>query len=410
MISKLEKFRQFSNLEEKIFHRPITVLPTIARVFERIVYEQIYSFLTTNNFLSRRKWGFRSLHSTVLAQSDCTNEWLLNIDQGGINAVFFLDIKKAFDTINHEVLLTKLQCYGIRGQELEFLTSYLSERIQCCNVNGKTSGYREITCGVPQGSILGPLLFILYMNDLPAFIPNAKIKMYADDTNLGQKIDDVNDINQQLIPDFRKLCEWLEINKLSLNFMKTEFLLFGNKSQLRNFDDLVGIRIKGRVIRRANSTKYLGTISDEGLKWDKHVSYISSKILRNIGVIKRVRTFLPKETLDTLYKTLVEPHFRYCNIVWGRCNQTQLNKLQQLQNRAARAVAKVRFENTDHAKLLQDLGWLDIEQLIVYDTAVMMYKVQKDLVLHETVELFEPFRFTHSYNTRSSDFCSYTRL
>ena len=145
--------------------------------------------------------------------------------------------------------------------------------------------------------------------------------------------------------------------------MKTEFLLFGNQSQLRDFDDLVGIRIKGRVIRRANSTKYLGTILDEGLKWDKHVSYISSKILRNIGVIKRVRTFLPKETLDTL-----------------------------------------RFENTDHAKLLQDLGWLDIEQLIAYDTAVMMYKVQKDSVPHETVELFEPFRFTHSYNTRSSDF------
>ena len=182
----------------------------------------------------------------------------------------------------------------------------------------------------------------------------------------------------------------LYVNKLSLNFMKTEFLLFGNQSQLRNFDDLVGIRIKGRVIRRANSTKYLGTILDEGLKWDKHVSYISSKILRNIGVIKRVRPFLPNVTLDTLYKTFGKPHFRYCNIVWGRCKQTQLNKPQQLQNRAARAVAEVRFENTDHAKLLQDLGWLDIEQLIAYDTAVMMYKVQKDLVPHETVKLFEP--------------------
>ena len=219
--------------------------------------------MTTNNFLSRRQWGFCFLHSTVLALSDCTNEWLLNIDQGSINTVFVLDIKKAFDIVNQEVLLTKIQCYGIRGQELEFLTSYLSERIQCCNVNGRTSGYREIICVVPQGSILRPLLFILYMNDLPAFIPNAKIRMYADDTNLVQRINDVNNIKQQLIPDFRKLCEWLEINKLSLNFMKTEFLLFANQSQLRNFDDLGVIRIKGRVIKRANSTKYLGTISDE---------------------------------------------------------------------------------------------------------------------------------------------------
>ena len=114
----------------------------------------------------------------------------------------------------------------------------------------------------------------------------------ADDTSLGQRIDDVNDIKQQLIPDLRKLCEWLKINKFSLNFIKTEFLLFSNQSQLRNFDDLEGIRIKGRVIRRANSRKYLEAISDEGLKWDEHVSYISSKILRNIGVIKCVRTFL----------------------------------------------------------------------------------------------------------------------
>ena len=129
-----------------------------------------------------------------------------------------------------------------------------------CNVNGKTSGYRKIICGVPQRSLLGPLLFIIYKNDLPAFIPNPKIRMYPDDSNLGRRIDDVNDIRQQLIPDFRKLCQWSEINKLSLNFMKTEFLLFGNQSLLRNFDDLVGIRIKGRVIRRANSTKYLGTI------------------------------------------------------------------------------------------------------------------------------------------------------
>ena len=104
------------------------------------------------------------------------------------------------------------------------------------------------------------------MNDLAVFIPNAKIRMYANDTYLGQRIDDVNDINQQLIPDFKKLCEWLEINKLSLNFIKTEFFLFGNQSQLHNFDDLVGIRIKSRVIRRATSTKYLGMISDEGLK------------------------------------------------------------------------------------------------------------------------------------------------
>ena len=175
MISNTGKVSTIFKSERKDLpgkYRPITVLPTIARVFERIIYE--HSFLTTNNFLSRRQWGFRSLHSTVLALSGCTNEWFLNIDQEGINAILFLDNKKAFDTVNHEVLLTKLQRYGIRGQ---FFTSHLSERIQCCNVNGNISGYREIACAIPQGSILRPLLFILYINDLPAFIPSAKIRM-----------------------------------------------------------------------------------------------------------------------------------------------------------------------------------------------------------------------------------------
>ena len=129
-------------------------------------------------------------------------------------------------------------------------------KIQCCNVNGKTSGYRAMICGVPQGSFLGPLLFTLHMNDLYSLFPTPS-KMYADGTNLGQRIDYVNDIKQQLIPDFRKLCKWLEINKSSLSFMKTEVLLLVIQSQLCNVNDMVGIRITSRVIGRANLTKYL---------------------------------------------------------------------------------------------------------------------------------------------------------
>ena len=137
------------------------------------------------------------------------------------------------------------------------------------------------------------------------------------------------------------------------------------------FNDLAAIRIKGRVIGRANSTKYLGTISDENLKWDEHVSYILSKLLRNIGVIKRVHTFFPERNTWVLFIGTLQNHTSYTPIyiVSGKCNQTQLNKLQQLENRAARAVAKVQFENTNYAKLLQDLGWLNIEQLIAYNAA-----------------------------------------
>ena len=165
-------------------YRPITVLPTIARVFEKLIYQQLYQFLDKHKILGKQQCGFRSLHSTALALSEATNHWLMNIDNCNMNSIVFLDIRKAFDTIDHQILIKKLSQYGIQDDELNFFESYLENRTQCCSVNGKFSDRQKIEYGVPQGSILGPLLFIIYMNDLPLFVTNAQISMYADDTSL----------------------------------------------------------------------------------------------------------------------------------------------------------------------------------------------------------------------------------
>ena len=165
---------------------PITVLPTIACVFEKIIYQQLYKYMTDNNLLGEKQYGFRSLelHSTATALSKTMNHWLINIDKGNQNSVVFLDIKKAFDTVNRRILLDKLERYGIKDQELNFFESCLSNRMQCCNVSGQTSSFRVITCGVPQGSTLGSLLFIIYLNDLPLAVKDAEITLYVDDTSL----------------------------------------------------------------------------------------------------------------------------------------------------------------------------------------------------------------------------------
>ena len=297
---------------------PITVLPTVARVME-------------------------------------SNDWLFSMEKGMTNSVVFLDIRKAFDTVDHKILLDKLSYYGIEEDELSFFKSYLSDRTQCCSINGVKSKFRSISCGVPKGSILGPLLFIIYMNDLPNTVKGTEIKMYADDTNLTKHITSLGDVMEELIPEFEKVILWLKANKLSLNTLKTEFMFFGSSKHLKDTTNLIVLRVGDKLIRRTKKVKYIGVILDEQLTWRDHIDYISTKIKRNIGAIKRIRNSLPKEYLEMLYKTIVEPHFRYCNTVWGPCGDTLLNRLQALQNRAARIISSQKYDNTDHKYLLKNL-------------------------------------------------------
>ena len=317
-------------------YRPIAVLPTIARVFEKLLYRQLYSYLMNNKLLDDRQFGFLSLHSTALALGKSTDYWLMNIDNGKLNSVVFLDIRKAFDTVNHDILLQKLECYGIKGNELIFFQSYLENRIQTCNVNGHMSSFKPISYGAPQGSILGPLLFIIYMNDLPSCVKEAEITMYADDTSLYKAFRTAQDLSDELISAFVNICEWLKMNKLALNILKTEFMITDTSQRLNIIDQTPEttryiISVDGCQIRRVKSVKYLGLIVDDTLTWDKHVDYISTKISKNIGTVKRVRTFLPQHSLLTLYRTLTEPYLRYCNTVWGQCSNTFKEKLQCLQ-------------------------------------------------------------------------------
>ena len=191
-------------------YHPISVLPTVARVFEKILYGQVYEYFTSNKLLGNEQFGFRTLHSTALALSKSSSNWWLNMDKGKMNSVVFLDIRKAFDTVNHKILLDKLNHYGIRDEELSFFSSYLHRRTQCCSVNEHKSTFSEITCGVPQGSILGPLLFIIYMNDLPSYVQDVHITTYADDTSIDRAFQMCQQLKEELLPAFAKVCKWLK--------------------------------------------------------------------------------------------------------------------------------------------------------------------------------------------------------
>ena len=206
-------------------YRPISVIPVVAKIFERVVYDQLYHYLTEYCILSRYQSGFRSLHSTITALLEATDSWAMNIDRGFVNAVVFLDLKKVFDAVDHNILLKKLQFYGIRGFCHKWFTSYLSNRTQTCLMNSFSSTPKLVKCGVPQGTILGPLLFLLYINDLPNCLYFSQPRMCADDTSLTFASVDLKHIDDCLNYDLNRVYTWLSANKLTLNLTKTEFML-----------------------------------------------------------------------------------------------------------------------------------------------------------------------------------------
>ena len=199
---------------------------------ERILYTQLNEYLSVNNLLSEHQVGFRKYHSTASALLDCTNDWYINMGRKLFNLTVFIDL--AFDTVNHEILLEKLLLLGITGSAFQLLKSYLIDRSQKCEVNGFISKESKITCGIPQGSIIGPLLFLLYINDLPSCLISPKLRMFADDTNITSSGNCIDDVEIAVNSDLENLRKWLMANKLSLNVAKTEFQRIGTKQNLKN--------------------------------------------------------------------------------------------------------------------------------------------------------------------------------
>ena len=216
------------------------------------------------------------------------------------------------------------------------------------------------------------------MNDLPVSVTGVDIKMYADDTSLYRAFKTINDLQEKLIPAFSRVCEWIKCNKLSLNAVKTEFMIMGTIQKLNQLDSEPDatpykLYVSGFEIRRVKVVKYLGLMVDKCLTWEHHIEYITKKIYRGIGILKRVRHFLHRELLIILYQTLIEPYYRYCSIVWGQCCEMLKDKLQVLQNRAARTIARLKYEDADYEKLLIDFGWLNVRNLIAYDLGVFIF-------------------------------------
>ena len=273
------------------------------------------------------------------------NAWYFNIHQLKVTQTwwFFLDLTKAFDTVSHEILLKKLELYGISGPTLDWFKSYLSNKDQVCVVQGYTSEPRTINCGVPQGSILGPLLF-LYINDLPACLKYATARMFADDTTITNSHKSTARLHREVNHDLDNLQNWLLANHLSLNFLKTEYMYFATDYNLSNLGifaiDPWKIAIGEQPITRVQSTKSLGVVFDQRLVWEEHVDSLCKRVSSGLDTLKQARQCVPQDRLLTIHNAPIKPLFDYCDVVWGNLKKTLTTRLQNLQNRAARIITR----------------------------------------------------------------------
>ena len=257
------------------------------------------------------------------------------LDNGNCAVGIFLDFQKAFDTVDHGILLDKRYCYGIRGIAHDWFVSYLSNRQQSVIYNGYESEPKVMRCGVPQGSILGPMLFLLYINDLTNVSSFFMPILFADDTNLFCTGTDLKNMIRQVNEELAKIYAWVNANKLSLNIDKTNFRLFMPKYSSHFADHFL---INQTRIQEVKVTRFLGVIIDNKLKWSAHIKYISKKIAEGIGIILKSRQIFSNETLLSLCHTFVYPYLSYCIYVWGKAYNIHLNDLIVLQNKAMRII------------------------------------------------------------------------
>ena len=381
-------------------YRPISVISAVAKLFEKLVYLQLSSFLRLNGILVEQQSGFRQQHSTETALLSSTNEWLFNMDRGLLSGVLFLDLKKAFDTIDHHILLSKLELYGIKGTSLKWFESYVSGRSQICSVNSKMSAARQIKCGIPQGSNLGPILFLLYINDLPNCLETTKANLFADDTSLSCEGFSPYEIETKLNKDIENVHRWLTANKLSLNMEKSEFMIIGSRRRLASIENSPVLTLGGNNIKRVYQKKTLGMILDDQLKWNKHNEMQCKTISNNIALLKRAKLFVNRDSLIKIFNALVWPHFNYCSTIWNDGCCSIIDKLFILQKRAARVITGDTYE-VRSMQTLDSLNWLPIEELLKQRQLIMTFKVLTGRLPRYLGKLFSVSQ-NDNYNLRSN--------
>lgn len=377
-------------------YRPISVLPVFSKVIEKCLYNRLSKFLEKYDILSTSQYGFRSGHSTSSALIDLVNKVSSTVDSHQILVGLFLDLSKAFDTLDHSILLAKLHNYGIRGILLNLFENYLVNRKQFVIANNIQSELKTIGCGVPQGSILGPLLFLIYINDICNVTKKLKYILYADDTSLFMSDTNIDNLILNFNLELQNVSQWLLVNKLILNVNKTQCMLFTHKKI--DYDNIV-VKMNNYNVNVTTSLKFLGVTIDCKLSWHNHINEICNKIAKCLGILYKLRSF-PRNILLMIYNAIISPHLHYCNTTWSNTTNYSMQRLFRLQKKAVRFVFHANFL-AHTAPIFYQLKLLNIFDLYNMNIAIFMYLCFNNLIPKSISICFKLKSEIHDYNTRN---------
>jgi hypothetical protein len=380
-------------------YRPISLLPSLSKVLEKIVHHRLYQFLNMQDILYSRQFGFRPKHSTIHAVTNFIAHVQNAIEQNNLTVSVLLDLSKAFDTIDHKILLAKLDNYGVRGLALEWFRSYLSDRSQYVSYKDTNSDSQFISCGVPQGSVLGPLLFIVYTNDLPNSLKHSQCILFADDTTVYKSSPNIHDAITSIESDLENLYDWFCANKLSLNVGKTNFIIFSPRPAI---DLPATIKLGENAIHRVNCAKFLGVYIDDELEWDQHIKYVSSRLNSGCYAINSVKRILPLHNLKQLYYSLVHSHITYGTTLWGSAHKYKLKKIEVAQNKSIRNIFNAPY-NAHTSILYKKLNIPKLHDIYQIQLGKFMYDYSTSSLPPPLQSLFTPNRDIHNHNTRNSN-------
>ena len=378
-------------------YRPVTVLNVISKIFEKVIYDQVEVYLTENNVLYCLQSGFRRSYSTDTCLIHLTDKIKYETDKGNFTGLVLLDLQKAFDTVNHKILLGKLGAIGLSENCVKWFKAYLSNRKQLTFANNTLSSETTVKCGVPQGSILGPLLFLVYVNDMISAV-NCELFLYADDSALVVSGKSVKDIQDTLSYELGNIHEWLVDNCLSLHLGKTEAILFGPKRKLKSVT--LDVECNGIKITNQTCVTYLGAQLDNNLSGENMANKVLKKVNARIKFLYRNVSYLNVTTRKMLASALIQCHYDYaCSIWYLNLSACTKNKLQVAQNKTIRLILQLNSRTHLQFEHFSKANILPVQKRVEQIKLCHMFKINSKISPSYLINSFN--RCTHGYTLRS---------